>query len=125
MAWPRKRQRVRGAASGTRSLAQKELGPMKDARDRDLGMDRAITRRDFLNGMAIGIGGLALGSALTGCARLGASDSNSNAAQDGAGYNPAAGTGMRGDNVGSFEAAHGLRDGTFWQTAGSATRTDA
>ena len=98
---------------------------MKDARDHDLGMDRAITRRDFLNGMAIGIGGLALGSTLTGCTRLGASDSNSNAAQDGAGYNPAAGSGMRGDNAGSFEAAHGLRDGTFWQTAGSATPTDA
>ena len=25
--------------------------------DRELGMDRAITRRDFLNGVAIGIGG--------------------------------------------------------------------
>ena len=43
---------------------------MKDARDHDLGMDRAITRRDFLNGVAIGIGGLALGSTLTGCGRL-------------------------------------------------------
>jgi len=32
---------------------------------------------------------------------------------------------MRGDNVGSFEAAHGLRDGSFWQTAGTATPTDA
>ena len=27
--------------------------------DRELGMDRAITRRDFLNGVAIGIGGRA------------------------------------------------------------------
>ena len=93
-----------------------------DARDRDLGMNRAITRRDFLNGVAIGIGGLALGSTLTGCGRLGASDSNP--AQDRAGYNPPAGTGMRGDNAGSFEAAHGLRDGTFWQTAGTAAPTD-
>jgi spermidine dehydrogenase len=105
-------------------LAQKEFSPMNDARDRDLGMDRPITRRDFLNGMAIGIGGLALSSAL-GCARLGGSDSNSRAEQDRASYNPPAGSGMRGDNVGSFEAAHGLRDGTFWQTAGSATSTDA
>jgi spermidine dehydrogenase len=97
---------------------------MNDARDRDLGMHRAITRRDFLNGVAIGIGGLALGSTLTACGRLGASDPNSNAAQDRAGYNPPAGTGMRGDNAGSFEAAHGLRDGSFWQTAGKATSTD-
>ena len=89
---------------------------MKDARDHDLGMDRAITRRDFLNGVAIGIGGLALGSTLTGCGRFGGSDSHSNAAQDRAGYNPPAGSGMRGDNTGSFEAAHGLRDGSFWQT---------
>ncbi len=94
---------------------------MKNARDHDLGMDRAITRRDFLNGVAIGIGGLALGSTLTGCGRFGGSDI---AAQDAAGYNPPAGSGMRGDNTGSFEAAHGLRDGTFWQNAGSATPTD-
>ncbi len=98
---------------------------MKDARDHDLGMDRAITRRDFLNGVAIGIGGLALGSSLTGCGRFGGSDSSSNAAQDAAGYNPPAGDGMRGDNPGSFEAAHGLRDGTFWQNAGTATPTDS
>jgi len=28
------------------------------SRDRDLGMDRSITRRDFLNGLAIGAGGV-------------------------------------------------------------------
>ncbi len=95
---------------------------MKDARDHDLGMDRPITRRDFLNGVAIGIGGLVFSSSLTGCTRHGVS--NSIGAQDGAGYNPPAARGMRGDNPGSFEAAHGLRDGTFWQTAGAATGTD-
>jgi spermidine dehydrogenase len=96
---------------------------MKDARDHDLGMDRPITRRDFLNGVAIGIGSLALGSSLTGCTRHGGSDSG--AVQDSAGYSPPAESGMRGDNTGSYEAAHGLRDGTFWQTAGRATHTDA
>ncbi|MGA6988479.1 MAG: FAD/NAD(P)-binding protein [Terriglobales bacterium] len=96
---------------------------MTDARDHELGMDRAITRRDFLNGVAMGIGSLALGSSLTGCARHGASDSG--AVQDGAGYSPPSENGMRGDNTGSYEAAHGLRDGTFWQTAGRATPTDA
>ena len=28
--------------------------------DRDLGLDRPITRRDFLNGVAMGVGGAAL-----------------------------------------------------------------
>ena len=100
----------------------KEPRPLKDARDHELGMDRPITRRDFLNGVAIGIGGLALSSSLGGCTRHGGSGSI--AVQDGAGYNPAAASGMRGDNAGSFESAHGLRDGTFWQTAGTATNTD-
>lgn len=100
----------------------KESRPMKDARDHELGMDRPITRRDFLNGVAIGIGGLALSSSLGGCTRHGGSGAL--VAQDGAGYNPAAASGMRGDNAGSFEAAHGLRDGTFWQTAGTATNMD-
>jgi spermidine dehydrogenase len=95
---------------------------MKDARDHELGMNRPITRRDFLNGVALGIGGLALSSSLGGCTRHGGAGSI--AAQDGAGYNPAAASGMRGDNAGSFEAAHGLRDGTFWETAGAATHTD-
>ena len=31
---------------------------MSSSEDRNLGMDRPITRRDFLNGVAIGIGGL-------------------------------------------------------------------
>jgi len=105
------------------SKQQKELRSMKDPRDHELGMDRTITRRDFLNGVAVGIGSMALGSILTGCTRRGESDSS--AAQDGAGYDPPAASGMRGDNVGSFEAAHGLRDGSFWQTAGTATPTDA
>ncbi len=95
---------------------------MKDPRDHELGMDRSITRRDFLNGVALGIGGLALSSSLGGCGRHDGSESV--AAQNGAGYNPAAASGMRGDNAGSFEAAHGLRDGTFWQTASAATHTD-
>ena len=32
---------------------------MSDANDRELGMNRSITRRDFLNGMAIGLGAVA------------------------------------------------------------------
>src|SRR5262245_60151068 len=89
-------------------------------RERELGMDRAITRRDFLNGMAIGLGGLAAG------AWLGRSDPESAGlfAQDVAGYYPPALTGMRGSHDGSFDVAHALRDGTrFWRTAGDPVNT--
>ncbi len=95
---------------------------MKNARDRELGMDRAITRRDFLNGVAIGLGSMAASSMLSSCVGHGPLESLNppDAAES---YPPGAG-GMRGSPDGSFEAAHALRDGTFWQTAGSPTHTD-
>lgn len=81
----------------------------QEQRDRELGMGRRITRRDFLNGVAIGIG--ALGSArLTGSA--------SGAAAPSATYPPAL-TGMRGSQPGAYDVAHALRDGTFWENAGT------
>ena len=81
-------------------------------RDRELGMDRSITRRDFLNGAAMTIGAAAVPS--------GALQSGAQAAepQNHSGYNPPIATGMRGSHPGSFEIAHSLRDGTFWKTAG-------
>jgi spermidine dehydrogenase len=85
------------------------------ARDRKIGMHRAITRRDFLNGIAVGAGS-ALASAWVPGLALAAESAHF--AQDAPGYNPAALTGMRGSHPGSFEVAHALRDGTFWETAG-------
>jgi spermidine dehydrogenase len=84
---------------------------MSERSDRKLGMDRNITRRDFLNGVAVGTGGAVVGSMMPGfaCAAFGAST----AAQDRPGYYPPALTGLRGCHVGSFEAAHGVRDGKF------------
>jgi spermidine dehydrogenase len=72
-------------------------------------MDRRITRRDFLNGAAIGLGGLLGTSSLLGL---------ETEAQDKPGYYPPALTGMRGSHNGSFEAAHALRDEDFWKKAG-------
>ena len=66
--------------------------------DRALGMDRAITRRDFLNGVAIGVGG-ALASQWLPDYLVGAQA----AAQDSPGYYPPALTGMRGSHDGSFD----------------------
>ena len=80
--------------------------------DRELGMDRRITRRDFLNGAALTIGAAAM--------PVDALRSGAQAAepQNHSGYNPPVATGMRGSHPGSFEIAHSLRDGTFWKTAG-------
>ncbi|HEV2118243.1 MAG TPA: FAD/NAD(P)-binding protein, partial [Terriglobales bacterium] len=84
--------------------------------DRYLGMDRPITRRDFLNGMAI-----AIGASLLPIQAFGKGDATE--PQDGPGYYPPTLNGMRGSHPGSFEIAHSLRDGTFWQSAGKARDT--
>src|SRR5271157_3157092 len=90
-------------------------GKRGETRDRELGMDRAIDRRDFLSGAAV-----ALGAALAGPA-FGAVP----APQDQPGYYPPSLTGMRGSHPGSFEAAHRLRDGApLSQAEGPVERYD-
>ena len=87
---------------------------MSERDDRKLGMDRSITRRDFLNGVAVGTGGVVAGSLLPGmdwCA-----PDQSTTSQDQPGYYPPALTGLRGSHEGSFEAAHEVRDGKFPKT---------
>ncbi len=79
-----------------------------DPRDRELGMYRKITRRDFINGVAVTAGAALMPWQL----------SASTERQNSAGYYPPALAGMRGSHPGSFDAAHALRDGTFWETAG-------
>jgi spermidine dehydrogenase len=87
--------------------------------DHALGMDRPITRRDFLNGVAIGIGGAWSGGVLAGVPGFDAISAFQGAAGD---YPPAL-TGMRGSHEGSFEVSHALRDGRFWATAGQPVAT--
>src|SRR5262249_1031175 len=81
--------------------------------DRELGMDRAIPRRDFLNGAAMAIGTAMVPGGLQSATVAGDEPQNQ------AGYNPPASTGLRGSHPGSFEIAHALRDGTFWNHAGA------
>ena len=88
------------------------------ASDRDLGMDRPITRRDFLNGVAIGVGGALSGRMLAGIPGIDAMLAAAGLAQDSPGYYPPALTGMRGSHDGSYDVSHALRDGKFWTTAG-------
>jgi len=89
--------------------------------DKKLGMDRPITRRDFLNGVAVGASGAVAESVLPALA-LGTLVP-SLAAQDQPGYYPPALTGLRGSHAGSFEAAHAARDGKF--RAKNAKETDS
>jgi spermidine dehydrogenase len=81
------------------------------ASDRELGMDRAITRRDFVQGAAVGSAGLLAAAWLPGCGP--AAPGMPPAAQDRPGYYPPSLTGLRGNHPGSFESAHALRDGTL------------
>ena len=82
------------------------------SRDLELGMHRNITRRDFMNGAAMVIGA----SMLPGARVFGMA--NSSEPQNESGYDPPVKTGLRGSHPGSFEIAHSLRDGTFWDSAG-------
>jgi spermidine dehydrogenase len=90
------------------------------SRDRALGMHRNITRRDFLNGMAVGVGGV-LANPWTG--GLLSAQTLTASAQDRRGYYPPTLNGMRGSHPGAFEVAHSLRDGTFWEKAGKPVET--
>ena len=67
-----------------------------------------ITRRDFLDGVAVTAGAVA-GASLPGVAAPAAVQAS--ASQDAADYYPPTLTGLRGNHPGSFEAAHALRDG--------------
>lgn len=73
---------------------------------RQLGQQRRIARRDFLQGAAIGVGGLLLG----GLAPAWAAAAGELAEQDRRGYYPPTRLGLRGSHPGAFEAAHALRD---------------
>lgn len=80
-----------------------------------------ITRRDFLDGVAIAIGGAASGALSP--RFIATAVAEEAAAQDAAGYYPPTLTGLRGSYPGSFETAHALRDADFWQHAGAIAAT--
>jgi spermidine dehydrogenase len=108
----------------------------EEKKDRELGMMCPISRRDFLNGVAVGVGGALAGETLLaagvvdgrggdGPAGAGVfSQTVGDAPEKAASYYPPALTGMRGNHDGSFTYAHGLRDGKKWDAGGPATRVD-
>src|SRR5579859_5373445 len=81
----------------------------KDKLDRELGMDRPISRRDFLDGMAVTIGSAAAAMHLP---VTGAQEMKTPS------YPPAL-TGLRGDQDQIFKYAHKLRDGKAWDSLGT------
>src|ERR1700760_918784 len=91
------------------------------AEEKDLGMRCPISRRDFLNGVAIGAGGLVAGSLAPGLPWT--AEAATAIAQDAPGYDPPALTGMRGSHPGAFEVAHSVRDGRFFAHAGKTNQT--
>jgi len=82
-----------------------------NSRDRRLGMGRAISRRDFLNGVSVAIGA----SLLPACSKT-----DEPVVQSPSAYYPPAKTGMRGSHPGSFEVAHAAVQGKRW----AAEKTD-
>lgn len=89
-------------------------------KDKSLGMDREITRRDFLNGVAIGVGGSLLGSAVCPEDLLAAGILDDFAPEKAPDYYPPALMGMRGNHEGTYTFAHRLRDGETPDSFGKA-----
>jgi spermidine dehydrogenase len=79
-----------------------------NAHDRALGLDQPITRRDFLNGVALTVVGSMLAPELAQAAQR---EFVPERAPD---YYPPTRVGMRGSHAGSFEVAHQLRDRRQW-----------
>jgi spermidine dehydrogenase len=82
-------------------------------------MFRAITRRDFIQGLAVGAAGSALSTGLLSSAHADSGRSGVAVETASKDYPPRL-TGLRGSHPGSFEVAHALRDGATWPPGESA-----
>ncbi len=81
--------------------------------DRDLGMNRPISRRDFLDGVRISVAGSLLG--VPGLGGLASATPLEITGDGAAAAYPPMLTGMRGSHDGSWEASHELKDGRSWE----------
>ena len=79
--------------------------------DHDLGMNRPITRRDFVGGVGVAISGSMAWHWSE------ARTPEASYRHQGADAYPPVRTGMRGSHEGSFEVAHQMRDGTRWDSS--------
>jgi spermidine dehydrogenase len=87
-------------------------------RDRALGIGRSISRRDFIGGVGVALSGslLSCSWAKTEAPLDPAVDATAfgRSTQKAGIYYPSTRTGMRGSHAGSFEVAHRLREGRWW-----------
>ena len=79
-------------------------------RDRELGLNRRITRRDFFDGVRLAVGATAVAHGAAHGQTLAIPPSNPS-------YYPPTLGGLRGSHAGSFEVAHAARDGKTWDEA--------
>ena len=89
--------------------------------DRELGMSRSISRRDFINGVAVPLAGAAVWPRTAGAAPATRPSQPGQAPTDDA-YPPTR-AGMRGSHDGSWEVGHQMRDQRGWDLS-DATDTD-
>jgi len=80
-------------------------------KDHALGMNRDITRRDFLNGVAVGAGATLLSGVFSPEQLLTSAILDDSAPEKAPDHYPPAKLGMRGNHDGSFAMAHRMRDG--------------
>lgn len=92
-------------------------------KDKELLPDREISRRDFLNGVAIGAGATLLASSLDAQQLLAAAVFDDASPEKAPGYYPPAKLGIRGNHDGSFSMAHRMRDGESASALGEPTST--
>src|SRR5437870_1839886 len=92
-------------------------------KDKELGMGSNITRRDFLNGVAMGAGATLLGGTVGANTLLAAAALDEFAPEKAPDYYPPARMGMRGNHDGTFTFAHRLRDGEGADSFGEPSNT--
>jgi spermidine dehydrogenase len=95
----------------------------KQTKDKELGMGREITRRDFLNGVAIGVVGTLVAGEISAETLLAAGALDEFAPEKAPDYYPPMRMGMRGNHDGTFTFAHRLRDGESADSFGDSTDT--
>ena len=87
---------------------------MTNSSDKNLGMNRRISRRDFINGVALPLGGSLMIPAWSGAF--------AQATPQAADYYPPTELGLRGSHDGSWEIGHQMRDQRGWDLS---TATDS
>jgi len=95
----------------------------EETRDRERGMSREITRRDFLNGVAIGTGATLLGGSIGVEQLFAAAAFDEFAPEKAPDYYPPSRMGIRGNHDGSFTFAHRMRDGESASSLGDTVAT--